>query len=982
MKKIFNLLAVAAVALLWLPVSLKAQQFNTNPVELPSTTVWQQMKYNNVAGASLYTGTVNVNIPLYEYKDTDFDIPISLGYASNGYKPNIQAGVVGHDWSLNAGGSITRVVRGLPDEARTASTFGFLETFYETGITSALDLNGFNTAMDSYWIGATTPRIYYSRYGFSNPSELLDTEPDIFYFTFLGYSGKFQLGYDGVVHVYDTNTRNAEFKVEVPRYDLDEIVIVTGDGTRYTFGTGNALENDTSYGTAWKLAQITTQSGRTATFSYTTQARQYSSSSKITLPFFYTYAPSSLCYSFSGTVVTQSGSGLVTISQGYSPTSSVCGPYIRVSVLDAITLDNGTVIDFYYKSLPQTETAIGWNITVQPKLDRLTVKSPAGATMRTCTFSYSVPAASTSNKLPFLSSVNISGEGTFQMAYDYTATTVFPKHGTFSIDHWGFYNNSGASASQFYTHTTLDDHLTETITTTCRNPNATYAKYGMLKTLTYPTGGRTEFEYEANDYFRYVDRAYPTFIPEVKANSIIASEAGGVRIKTIKDYTSATASAPAFQRSYSYTGSDGKSSGILALKPRYSVKYRRYAASSSLNCYLGSFNALLPPDGTHIEYSTVTETFPEGRRVYDFISSLDCPDGDAYWDNSDHDITNGSFSVTPSVNLILSVMIPPVSMQATRGKLLSCKTFDTQGTEVARQVTDYETYSYAFETLEKIWSFQSMYVAGTVVPTVVGDIRPLSSSMTADGVTETESYTYDAYRNIRNRTRDNQTSKYFYLQDIDDLSSFTDLKDYIYWSSFASNSICTRMKALNLVNYPLQTEAYEDGILHVRRFHYDFRSSSDHSAVYLKSIQEQESSGSWHTVFTYDARDSRGRILQTSDASGRATVYVWGYNGLYPVAEITGTTLTQVKTVSGLSGIDTAPLSGGLSSAQESALRALTGAEVTTWEYSPLVGLTKETTPDGRSTSYTYNASGKLHRVLDDLGRKTGAYLYSTDNRQ
>ena len=86
--------------------------------------------------------------------------------------------------------------------------------------------------------------------------------------------------------------------------------------------------------------------------------------------------------------------------------------------------------------------------------------------------------------------------------------------------------------------------------------------------------------------------------------------------------------------------------------------------------------------------------------------------------------------------------------------------------------------------------------------------------------------------------------------------------------------------------------------------------------------------------------------------------------------------------VSGLSGIDNAPLSGALSSAQASALRAISGAEATTWEYSPLVGLTKETTSDGRATTYTYNATGKLHQVLDDLGRKTGAYLYSTDNRQ
>ena len=987
MKTINIFLAVTAAALLCLPpVGLRAQQFNTNPVELPSSTVWQQMKYNNVAGASLYTGTVNISIPLYEYHDSEISIPVSLGYSSDGYKPNIQSGVVGHDWALNAGGAITRTVRGLPDEASNNSRYGFLETFYDTSISSVFDLNGYTTAMDSYWIGATTPRIYYSRYGFYNPSVLMDTEPDIFYFNFLGYSGKFQLGYDGLIHVYDTNTRNAEFKVEVPRYNLDEIVIVTGDGTRYTFGTGNALEDDTSYGTAWKLAGITTQSGRSATFSYTTQARQHGSSTRISVPFFFTYAPSSSSYSFSGNVTPESGTGSVSINQGYGPSQAVCGPYIQVSVLDAISLDNGSVIDFYYKNLGQYESGDGWNFQQRPKLDRIVIRDADGKEVRTCTFAYSFPTASASNKIPFLSTVDISGEGAFHMTYDYTANTVSPKQGTFSIDHWGFYNNSGATSTDFYTHTTLDGNLTETITTTCREPDYSYGKLGMLTALTYPTGGRTEFEYEANDYSRYVDRIHPTYIPEVKVWPGNPVTTGGVRIKSIKDYTASGSDSPAFQRSYSYTDSGGKSSGVLLRKPRYSVQYRRYDANSYLNCYFGSYNDLLPADGTHIEYSTVTETFSEGYRVYEFISSLDCPDGDFYWDYNTHDITNNSFSVSPSLSTILSVMIPPISMQATRGKLLSCKTFNTQGNEISRQTTAYENYNYAFETLEKVWSFQSMYVAGTVVPTIVGDVQPLSTTTVTDGVSDTETLVYDDFRNVRSRTRGGQTSKFFYFQDIDQLSEFSDLKNSTWWNSFIDTGVYLRMKALNLVNYPLQTEVYdEDGVLHIRRYIYDFRTGLDPSAVYLKSIQERDgwkTSGSWRTLVSYDARDIRGRILQMSDANGVPTTYVWGYNGLYPVAQIVGATLDQVKAVSGLSGIENAPLSGALTSAQVSGLRNISGAELTVWEYAPLVGLTKETTPDGRSTTYTYNASGKLHQILDDLGRKTAAYLYSPDNKQ
>lgn len=132
---------------------------------------------------------------------------------------------------------------------------------------------------------------------------------------------------------------------------------------------------------------------------------------------------------------------------------------------------------------------------------------------------------------------------------------------------------------------------------------------------------------------------------------------------------------------------------------------------------------------------------------------------------------------------------------------------------------------------------------------------------------------------------------------------------------------------------------------------------------------------------SYDRYDASGRILQTTDANGISTAYVWGYGGLYPVAVVRGCTLAQVEAIGGLSGLETAPLAGD-AAAYDSSLRAIAGAEATTYEYSPLVGLTGEKGPDGRVTTYTYNATGKLYRVLDDLGRLGGAYLYSTDNRR
>ena len=80
-----------------------------------SPQVWQFATYGSKE-QQLYTGTVSVDIPIYTYQDPDFEIPIALSYASNGYKPNQQAGTSGLSWALKAGGYITRRVVGLRDD--------------------------------------------------------------------------------------------------------------------------------------------------------------------------------------------------------------------------------------------------------------------------------------------------------------------------------------------------------------------------------------------------------------------------------------------------------------------------------------------------------------------------------------------------------------------------------------------------------------------------------------------------------------------------------------------------------------------------------------------------------------------------------------------------------------------------------------------------------------------------------------------------
>lgn len=65
---------------------------------------------------SHYTGIPNIAIPLYEIKSGDLTLPISIRYHAAGFRPSDKDGILGLNWSLNAGGMISRQIKGIPDD--------------------------------------------------------------------------------------------------------------------------------------------------------------------------------------------------------------------------------------------------------------------------------------------------------------------------------------------------------------------------------------------------------------------------------------------------------------------------------------------------------------------------------------------------------------------------------------------------------------------------------------------------------------------------------------------------------------------------------------------------------------------------------------------------------------------------------------------------------------------------------------------------
>ncbi|MBK6622590.1 MAG: hypothetical protein IPG32_17605 [Saprospirales bacterium] len=84
-------------------------------IALPSPSALEMIKNVN-AGVDLYNGSQSASIPLYSIEAYDISIPIALNTSNNGLKVNDIGSLVGQHWNLNAGGMVSRVVKGLPDE--------------------------------------------------------------------------------------------------------------------------------------------------------------------------------------------------------------------------------------------------------------------------------------------------------------------------------------------------------------------------------------------------------------------------------------------------------------------------------------------------------------------------------------------------------------------------------------------------------------------------------------------------------------------------------------------------------------------------------------------------------------------------------------------------------------------------------------------------------------------------------------------------
>ncbi|WP_422350084.1 hypothetical protein [Flagellimonas sp.] len=117
-----NIRIYMALPLLLAMFKLQAQDGNhggfANPIPDNSITASPDaMAFQKIHAlpVSLYTGKIDLTIPIYEIRSGNITVPISISYNSGGIKVDDIASSVGIGWNINAGGNIVRNIRDLHD---------------------------------------------------------------------------------------------------------------------------------------------------------------------------------------------------------------------------------------------------------------------------------------------------------------------------------------------------------------------------------------------------------------------------------------------------------------------------------------------------------------------------------------------------------------------------------------------------------------------------------------------------------------------------------------------------------------------------------------------------------------------------------------------------------------------------------------------------------------------------------------------------
>ncbi|MDR6338953.1 hypothetical protein HNQ91_002004 [Filimonas zeae] len=960
--------------ILFLQLSANSQESHLSNIISPSPTSYQFARHGNLP-ISYASGAMSYTLPLYTIKLGQLQMPLSLNYYSNGIKMDDNYNGIGMNWSLQAGGAISRVIRGLPDEQGT-----FWNREKILGTTG----NNINIPY------AASPK----KYG-------VDTQKDWFMFNFNGYSGTFYLDEnnqpqavsDSKVHIEVALVNEPPPVLNDPNLQLIDFnnilvfTVTTPDGTRYEFGgqhyaerifqigftvapvngisgalqmhhTGSGLQQVFDNTTTFYLKKLVTHSGGEITINYIDNYYKYTSSITQQAEMHnndYEWENSGITYwrnfarskTVSNIIVKQPDASEIT-RVNFTSSQLPSGLYIPFDfqlMFNGVRPDpvtRGIVYDNPYEVSPV--------FSVMPlSFDKIEVVNSNNSVVQTIEFSHAHV-----NGRQYLQNVTMKGKGLNGInqpqvySFEYKNPELLPERLSFAQDYYGYYNgqinNKGLLVNPDNTTGSpegIPQSLIDFLATRegffgNRLPVANYVNLGMLTKITYPTKGYTTIHYEPN--YGVNKKLY-----------------GGARVKYIRDYDGHKL---ARSREIYYNAAakfpSANSSIVETTEPRFFDKglgVKTYTLSSA------SINTI---------YSN-----RKSNHLYNYVTELEKDANGEITGATERAFATDADPIPFTIQGTVLFTTPSSNTNGWRsGLLIGEKKFIFENNEF--QLKE-ETSSLYQKFNEK--TFNNYVVALTdldrpdlkasytvnLYQDISCDFRKTEQTTTilssSGALTKVEKYHYteDSYVQLRKTEAINSkneviTTEYQYAQDI-------------------SSPTVAQQKLIDQhrISQPLITKTYNNQALLATNV--TTYKDWGNNRVLPEWIEGSTLNNPLEPIQHVLAYDPNSNLLEIDSRNGLKETYLWGYQGQYPVARITGTSYT---TATGI--VNTAVLNNAAGAYSDQQMQDelnklythLGDKIINTYKYMPLIGMTSETDTRGKAIYYEYDSENRLFHVKDN----------------
>ena len=990
-------------------------------------------------------GAPDISIPLFEIDHHGYKIPLALHYEATPLKPGYNYDVTGVGWTLSGNSCVSRTIKDRADEVGRFSNPFTLDSFQEPSgqpkmyVNYAGDLDKLNFQYDSYNIllpsGRSIPFFMYKSGGVMT-YDLMDYDSDV-----------------RIECSYGTNS-------------IDSFRVWDENGVKYSFRVADKAANifqdspNAERNVTWLLTSVEIPAKGRIDYEYTS------------LQDIHSYMVEEPVLRVSRLMSQMQEDAQRKRFEVSSPPQPEC-PRYRMRFLSRISY-GPTRVDFNYQADGKHMSEI--------------VVTDCGDTIR----KYTLAVNGSSTYGSSLTSLVISGQGNAdRLAYGFMYWNTNPGDRT---DYWGNRCNSNSAKDlgnfNMYFNNEEDGHmylnrnelqsqlsidnlaqlienneddpyyyykikLQSTTNGDTRQPTSPEF-HGVLRRITYPNGGYTDFTFE-NHRFPTATAADGDFVFDRHRQRII--EGGGFRIKSIVNYTADDSIASEDHYRYGFTLGDIIHRNFPLPLPD-SLDIGNLAPGDTINHHIGCGEAVVDPNlltfMTFSYYKPGSDYFNNYRQIQKMALGQDSEvrnminiQGSAtWWDayfsantfrallggrrpvvypeitvyHGDPDRPAGCISKTVYKYDIYTVhhdgytyYLMSFNPTATADTAyfehthynmfsdapgLMCEGYQAAKRHQLKYESEYsyntnnstwelvseEAYSYNEERLPKSGyifnscisrEYRSNYVGplgnnqwlwnrslsefyktvsqnigrSTISEKSKTTLRRGGTRSRFNTVRESVEYLYPGV--LRSRMyQDQLLSIYYYYNDYDKVDWYTYVSDL----SAGSSTVIAGMKSRNMLASLVSVDTYSDGgdILSGSKIDY-----ASYEGNFLPSILYERNGDTYEAsvkVLSYGAYGNPMEIvdLKTGNVvTGTHTVFLWGSYSRYMTAMIKNATMSQVQGI-------LSQLTGDSRSRYATLKASLPNAQVETWDYKPLVGVSSHTDASGNTILYEYDGLGRL----------------------